>query len=129
MIYMLIALGGALGSLARFGLAGLLGTRLGEGFPWGTLIVNVSGCIVIGFFAGLGSVGPRWFATPEARSLLLVGLCGGYTTFSAFSLQTLELLRSGDWPRALGYTLASVVVCLAGVWLGQLLASAFSSAP
>lgn len=126
MIYLLIALGGALGSVARYWLSGTVAAQLGEGFPWGTLLVNVSGCIIIGFFAALGSSGARWFASQEARSLLLVGLCGGYTTFSAFSLQTLELLRAGDWLRATSYTITSVVVCLLGVWLGQLLATALN---
>lgn len=125
MIYVLIALGGALGSIARYWLSGVVETQVGSAFPWGTFLVNLSGCILIGFFAGLGSAGARWFAGQEARALLLVGLCGGYTTFSAFSLQTLELLRAGDGLRAVGYTLASVIVCLLGVWLGQLLAALF----
>jgi len=126
MIYLLIALGGAVGSVARYWLSGVVETQTGSAFPWGTLLVNISGCVVIGFFAGLGASGARWFASHEARGLLLVGLCGGYTTFSAFSLQTLELLRAGDWLRAASYILASVVVCLLGVWLGQLLATSFS---
>ncbi len=126
MIYLLIALGGALGSVARYWFNGLVTARLGEAFPWGTFLVNVSGCIVIGFFAALGGSGSRFFASQEARGLLLVGLCGGYTTFSAFSLQTLDLLRAGDWLRAGAYIFGSVTLCLLGVWLGQLMASPFN---
>jgi CrcB protein len=97
-------------------------------FPWGTFWVNVSGCLAIGFFATLTGPGSRHFAGNDARLFLLTGICGGYTTFSAFSLQTLDLLRAGDWPRAGAYVVGSVAVCLGSVWLGHLLATPFNQA-
>ncbi len=129
MLYLLIALGGAFGSVARYWLSEVTDARFGTAFPWGTLAANITGCIVIGFFAVLGSQNGRFLGSPEARSFLLVGVCGGYTTFSAFSLQTVELLRAGDWFRASAYIVGSVVVCLIGVGLGQLLAAPFGQTP
>lgn len=121
-IYVLIALGGALGSVARHWLSEAVTTRLDGSFPWGTFLVNVSGCLLIGFFASLP--GPSWrqFGDSETKAFFMVGVCGGYTTFSAFSLQTLNLLRLGELTRAASYVVASVLVCLLGVWLGHLLA-------
>jgi CrcB protein len=127
-IYLLIALGGALGSVARHWLTETVSARLDGPFPWGTFFVNLSGCLVIGFIASLPGPGWRQFSPTETRAFFMVGLCGGYTTFSAFSLQTINLLRLGDWPRAAGYVLASVVLCLLGVWLGHLLATAVAPA-
>jgi fluoride exporter len=127
-IYLLIALGGALGSVARHGLSATVETRLNGLFPWGTFIVNVSGCVLIGLFAALPAAGGRPMPPTEARAFLMIGLCGGYTTFSAFSLQTLNLIRLGDWPRAGAYVVASVVLCILGVWLGQLLGTALAPA-
>ena len=125
--YVLIALGGAIGSVARHWLSETVGARFDGPFPWGTFLVNVSGCLLIGFFASLHASGLRQFNPTETRAFLMVGVCGGYTTFSAFSLQTLNLLRLGDWPRAAGYVIASVVVCLFGVWLGHMLANLVTS--
>jgi CrcB protein len=126
--YLVIALGGALGSVARHWLSETVSARLDTEFPWGTLLVNLSGCLLIGFFASLAGPGWRHFTTPEAKGFFMVGVCGGYTTFSAFSLQTVNLLRLGDWPRAGGYVAGSVVLCLLGVWLGHLLAVALAPA-
>src|SRR5581483_3486400 len=94
--YLWIALGGALGSMARYGCSSLAARWVGETFPWGTLIINVVGSMVIGFFATLTGPDGRVLVAPDARQFVMVGLCGGYTTFSSFSLQTLNLIRYGD---------------------------------
>ena len=124
--YLWIALGGALGSMARYGCSGLAARWFGESFPWGTLIINVLGSLVIGFFATLTGPGGRVLAAPDMRQFVMVGLCGGYTTFSAFSLQTLNLMRDGNWLAATGNTLGSVTLCLLAVWLGAVTAQAIN---
>ena len=96
----------------------LLARHFGEHLPWGTIIVNVSGSLLIGILAGLVSLDGRPLVSPDARALLMVGLCGGYTTFSSFSLQTLNLARNGEWLWAGANIFLSVVVCLIAVWLG-----------
>ena len=113
-----VAFGSALGGMARYALSGFVASRIGEIFPWGTLAVNVSGCAVIGLFAAFIAPGGRWPGSLAIRELVLIGLCGGYTTFSSFSLQTLSLARDGEWLRALGNVVASVVLCFIAVWLG-----------
>ena len=123
MLYVLIGLGGALGSMARFWLSGLVAAQYGETFPWGTLVINVTGSFVIGFFATLTGPDGRVFASSNSRQFVLTGLCGGYTTFSSFSLQTLNLAREGDWLRAGGNITASVAICLVAVWLGHIAAA------
>src|SRR5260370_11930545 len=92
-----VALGSALGGVARCLVSGAVARRIGETFPWGTLVVNVSGCLVIGVFAAIIAPGGALAGSLTVRQLLLIGLCGGYTTFSSFSLQTLALARDGDW--------------------------------
>lgn len=113
----LIALGSALGGVARYGLSGWVATRAGETFPWGTLVVNIVGCTIIGLFAGWHD-SARLPLSVEARGFLMIGVLGGFTTFSSFSLQTLERLQEGDWLRAGLNVVLSVVLCLAGVALG-----------
>lgn len=125
--YLWVALGGALGSVGRFWLSGLVATRYGETFPMGTLVVNVSGSLVIGFLAALSAPEGRLLPAPGFRQFLLIGVCGGYTTFSSFSLQTLDLLRDREWIYAGGNVLLSVGLCLIAVWLGYLLGAAVSS--
>jgi len=120
--YIFVALGGALGSVARFWISGLVAGRVGENFPFGTLIVNLSGCFVIGLFATLTGTEGRLLVPPGLRIFFMIGICGGYTTFSSFSLQTLNLGREGEWLLAGMNVLASVILCMAGVWLGHLLA-------
>ncbi len=120
--YLLVALGGALGSIARFWASGVLANRFGEAFPWGTLLVNVSGSFLIGLFATLTAPEGRWLVGPAGRTFFMTGFCGGYTTFSSFSLQTLSLAEDGEWLYACGNVLLSVVLCLLGVWLGHVLA-------
>jgi fluoride exporter len=116
--YLLIGLGGALGSMARHWSNGLVASVMGVAFPWGTLFINVLGSIVIGFAAATMQSDGRFAAGDDARLFLMVGICGGYTTFSAFSLQTLILLQSGQIMPAAGNIGLSVVLCLIGVWLG-----------
>jgi len=117
-----IFLGGGVGTLARFGMSGLAARWWGETFPWGTIIVNVTGSFVIGFFATLTDTEGRLLVNPTARQFVMIGLCGGYTTFSSFSLQTLSLVREGEWLHAGGNVMLSVALCLVAVWLGHVLA-------
>ncbi len=122
-LYFFVALGGALGSVLRFWLNGVLSSHWGETFPWGTLIINVTGSFLIGFFSTLTGSEGRWLVGSTGRTFFMTGICGGYTTFSSFSLQTLKLANEGEWSRA-GYNIAgSVTLCLLGVWLGHLLAA------
>jgi CrcB protein len=114
-----VFVGGGLGALLRWWISGWVAERVGETFPWGTLVVNVTGCIAVGFLAGLFAPEGRWWATPEVRQFLILGVCGGYTTFSSFSLQTLNLLLDGQWLAGLANVGLSVVLCMVGVWLGH----------
>jgi CrcB protein len=127
-LYLLIALGGALGSVARFALSGLVAHHVGETFPWGTMLVNVGGSFVIGFFATLTEPDGRLLVGPEGRQFFMTGVLGGFTTFSSFSLQTLTLARDGDWLRAGGNAVGSLLLCLLAVWLGHV-AAVFLNAP
>ena len=115
---LLVACGGAVGSVLRYW--GQLGIErwTGVAFPWGTLAVNVLGSFVIGVVAGLTGPGGRFDGDGELRLLAMVGLCGGFTTFSSFSLQTLQLLRSGDTAAALANVAGSVVLCLLATSIG-----------
>jgi CrcB protein len=117
-----IFIGSGLGGLARWGASGLIANRFGETFPWGTLIVNVTGSFIIGLFATATGPDGRWLAKPAFRQFFMVGICGGYTTFSSFSLQTLTLAEDGQWFKAAANSGLSLVLCLVGVWLGHLLA-------
>jgi CrcB protein len=111
-----IALGGALGSVSRFWLALAFDALFASSFPWATVVTNITGSFVIGAVAAL-PLGPL------TRQFLMVGVLGGYTTFSAFSLQTLVLAQDGEWPKAAANVLASVILCLAAVWIGHALAN------
>ena len=111
-----IALGGALGSVGRYWLSILFDRLLASSFPWATVVTNITGSFVIGVVAAL-PVGP------STRQFLMVGVLGGYTTFSAFSLQTLVLVQDGELPKAAANVLVSVILCLAAVWLGHTLAA------
>lgn len=121
-LYIAVALGGALGTLGRYAVSGVVANAFGETFPWGTLIVNVTGSFIIGFFATLTAPDGRVFVGGTTRQFVMTGLCGGYTTFSSFSLQTLNLMRDGEWVYAGGNIAGSVVLCLLFVWLGSLAA-------
>jgi CrcB protein len=125
--YFWVMLGGALGTGARFCASGFIGERYGDLFPLGTLFVNISGSFLLGFVAGLGEPGASWLGGPwlinlRARQFLMTGICGGYTTFSSFSLQTFNLAHTGDWFRAALYTGLSLVGCVLAVWFGRSLA-------
>jgi CrcB protein len=115
-----VAIGGALGSMARFWLAGAMAVLTGPRFPWGTLLINVLGSFVIGLVAGMTLTPARVGMPPDIRIFLMTGVCGGFTTFSAFSLQTLELLQGGDIVPALGYAIGSVILCVIATWCGWL---------
>jgi CrcB protein len=120
--YILVAAGSALGGISRYWISGLIANRFGESFPWGTMVVNITGCFIIGFFNTITGPEGRFLVSPAARTFFMIGICGGYTTFSSFSLQTLNLVEDGAWWQAGGNVLLSVVLCLLGVWLGHLLA-------
>ena len=124
--YLFVALGGALGSVARYAASGAIARASNEVFPWGTLTVNVTGCFVIGLFAMLTGPDGRILVPPDARQFFMVGVCGGYTTFSSFSLQTLALARDGDLARAGANVAASVLLCLIGVTLGSVAGAAIN---
>lgn len=118
---LLVFLGAGAGGVLRYGLGGLVQNWWGPGFPMGTLLVNVSGCLVMGFLA------TAWYGPvlvrDEVRVAVLIGLLGGYTTFSSFGRETLALAHDGEWLRAALYVGSSVVLSLAGVWLGSIIAA------
>ena len=119
MTYLLVAIGSALGGTLRYWLSGLIANWVGQTFPWGTLVINITGSFAIGLIASLTGPDGRIFVPSEWRQFLMVGICGGYTTFSSFSLQTLSLAQDGEFlPAALNVGL-SVGLCLFGVWLGH----------
>ncbi len=124
---LLAILGGGLGSGLRYLVSGAVAERFGESFPWGTLVANVTGSLAIGFLATLTGPDGRWWIPPGARVFLMIGICGGYTTFSSFSLQTLSLARDGEWFRAGANAVLSFTVCMAAVWLGHILASSLNT--
>jgi fluoride exporter len=121
--YLWIALGSALGGMARFALSTFVAQSVGGVFPWGTFAVNVIGSFVIGVFASAPSN-----LSPDARLFITVGLCGGFTTFSSFSLQTLDLIREGHMAAALGNIAGSVVLCLLSVSAGVMAAGLLNGA-
>jgi fluoride exporter len=127
--YLWVALGGALGSVSRYWLNGIVSNRFGETFPWGTMLINVSGSFIIGVIGALAIPEGRMDSSSRAfvTQFLMIGVCGGFTTFSSFSLQTLNLLRDREWLYAGGNILFSVTLCLIAVWLGWLLGSTLNS--
>ena len=122
MSYLWIGFGSALGGMGRYWCSGLVVRVFGEAFPLGTIFANVSGSLAIGFLATLMPPDSRVLAIPDARDFFMIGVLGGFTTFSAFSLQTMTLARDGHWISAALNVLLSVTLCLAAVWLGHLAA-------
>ncbi len=119
---LMVAAGGALGSVARYWVGTALAGRLGTAFPYGTFVVNVTGSFVIGYVLTAGT--ERFSLHPTFRLLLATGFLGGYTTFSAFEYETLRLVETGAFARAAANVVLSVALGLAGVWTGALLARA-----
>jgi CrcB protein len=124
--WLLVGLGGALGSIARYWCSGAVARAFGETFPWGTLSVNALGSALIGLFATLTAPDGRLFVPGEWRLFVMLGLLGGFTTFSSFSLQTLSLVQDGEHLYAGGYVLGSVAICLIAVWLGHVVGVAIN---
>jgi CrcB protein len=120
-LYACVAAGSILGGFARYLVALVLDT--GPGFPWSTLFINVTGSLIIGFYAALTGPDGRIFASAQQRQFVMTGFCGGYTTFSTFSLETFRLFHAGMAYIALANIAASLVCWLVAVWLGHVLAS------
>jgi CrcB protein len=129
MTYVWIAIGSALGGVARHWCTFVATALFGATFPWGTLFINILGSFVIGLFFALTGPAGRFDVPLDAKLFVMTGICGGYTTFSAFSLQTLSLFQDGAWLRGGGYIVASVVLCLIAVWSGYVLAMAINGTP
>jgi CrcB protein len=127
MVYFWIAAGSALGGIARFWCSGVIARAFGDTFPWGTLVVNVSGSLLIGIIAALTGPDGRVFLGSTTRLALMAGFCGGYTTFSSFSLQTLSLVQDGEWWLAGANIALSVVACLVAVWVGYAFATSINA--
>lgn len=124
--YLWIGIGSALGGMARYWCSGVIGEHVGETFPWGTLIVNVLGSFIIGFVATISGPDGRLMVPSTARQFVMIGLCGGFTTFSSFSLQTLSLIRESEWLAAVGNIAMSVILCLLAVVTGHVAAAALN---
>lgn len=126
MILFLIALGGAVGSALRYLIGGAIQRSSASGYPVGTMVVNVAGCFLIGVFV-------RYLlnmqTSAELRALLVVGFCGGFTTFSTFSFETVGLIEGGEYARAATYIVGSVVLCLVATFAGMAAVSAMAGAP
>ena len=123
MTYVLVAIGSAFGGTFRYWLSSLIANWVGQTFPWGTLVINVTGSFAIVFFATMTAPGARIYVPGEWRQFFMVGICGGYTTFSSVSMQTLSLAQSGEWMGALLNIALSLVLCLAGAWGGLAVAT------
>ncbi len=121
--YLLVAAGGMIGAMARYGLGGWIGNATGGRFPYGTMVVNITGCLIIGFFLTLGYERFSW--SPELRVFIAVGILGGFTTFSTFSFETISLLREGSYYLGILNMAASLVGCLVATVVGVILAKQF----
>ena len=118
-------IGGALGTLARYAVS-VLAAAYSRDLPWGTIVINISGSFVIGLFGTLTLASGRFPVSDNLRLFVMIGLCGGYTTFSSFSLQTLDLIRAGAMTRAMINIVVSVVLCVAATACGHLIAAHFN---
>jgi len=126
--YILVGVGSAIGGVSRYWASGLIANRVGQSFPWGTLFVNVTGSFIIGFFATVTAPEGRWLVRSSGRNFFMTGFCGGYTTFSSFSLQTLNLAQDEEWLYAGGNAVFNLVLCMVAVWLGHILGEMVNSA-
>ena len=126
MAYLLVALGGALGSVARYACSGIALRLVGVGFPYGTLFVNVVGSYAIGVIGTMAIAGGRTLAVSDIRAFLITGILGGFTTFSAFSFETFTLARGGNLSGAAVNVALSLVLCFVAVALGYLSATTFA---
>jgi len=124
--YISVALGSIVGGVARYLVSVLFVSQFGSGFPWATFFVNVTGSFIIGFYAALTGPDGRLFVSPRQRQFVMVGICGGYTTFSTFSLETFRLVQSGNLQAASLNLSISVVGWMTAVWLGHALAARFN---
>jgi fluoride exporter len=122
---LLVAIGGAIGTLARYFIS-VAALPISQSLPWGTIGINILGSFIIGLFGTLTLANGRFPVSDDARLFVMVGICGGFTTFSSFSLQTLDLLRSGATMRALANIIVSVVLCVCAVAVGHLIAAHFN---
>lgn len=122
--YILIAIGGALGSIARFWVGSTVAGRMGTRFPYGTLVINVSACVILGF--SLVFLDRRSVLNPAWRLLIPIGFVGAYSTFSTFEWETFANLQTGAFLIAASYVVLSIVLGLAGVWCGVAIAKAIS---
>jgi CrcB protein len=120
--YVAVALGSVVGGVARYLVSVLFASLFGSSFPWSTLFVNVTGSFIIGFYSALTSPDGRFIASTRQRQFVMIGICGGYTTFSSFSLETLRLVQSGEAQTALLNLLVSITGWMAAVWIGHALA-------
>jgi CrcB protein len=127
LFYLWIAIGSGLGGAGRFAVSQWLASDHPTGFPFATLLVNVAGSFIIGFFAGLSGPDGRLLVSPGGRQFVMAGLCGGFTTFSAFSLETLGLIQQHAWIAALLNIVVSLVACLVFVWGGHVAANGLNS--
>jgi CrcB protein len=126
MLYVWVMLGSALGGGARYLCSGMAARHFGESFPWGTLAVNIIGSFIIGFFATITGPDGRMFVSTGIRQFVMVGFCGGYTTFSSFTLQTLNLIRDGEIVRAGSNIGLSFLLCMLAVWMGHVAAASLN---
>ena len=120
--YLLVGLGSAMGGMARFWLTQMIDGWLAKALPWGTIVVNISGSFLIGALGAMAAPQAELDSSHQrlVQHFLMVGICGGYTTFSSFSLQTLHLAQKGEWLQAGANVVVSLVLCLMAVWLGCL---------
>ena len=120
-LLLFVALGGAIGAALRYSVMSLVTRAFSDGYPWGTLVVNLVGCLAIGIVGGM--ISGRWAVSPEVRVLVIIGVLGGFTTFSSYGWDLLELLREDRYLAAFGYLAASNGCGLLGVWSGDRVAA------
>ncbi len=126
MTYFWVGIGSAMGGIARYWMSLAVAALTGPSFPWGTILINILGSFIIGFFGTLTGVDGKLAVPNDARVFVMTGICGGFTTFSAFSLQTFDLAHDGKWLGASANVALSIVLCLAAVTLGYFVAMAMN---